>query len=151
MSGVATNPPKTLAELISLAESNNNPHAVRYEQWFHPSRAAIDNCKKSNGGAICTDQTAQEICKFSYGEFQIMGGTLYELTYHDSIFNFMNSSENQYDMFIEFISSRKIDYSLFDILHNPSHMYNFAHHYNGDAATYTAHLFDVFKRAGGVL
>ncbi len=143
--------PQTLAELISLVESNNNPHAVRYEQWMRPTRTVIENCKKFNGGAICTDQTAQELCKFSYGLYQIMGIGIYELNYKHSIFDFVNNTDDQLDVFINFISSRRIDYSLFDVLHNQSHRENFAFHYNGDRLTYSKRLIDVYKSVGGVI
>lgn len=143
--------PTTIADLISLAESANNSQAIRFELYFKPSIAAITNCKKYNTNTI-SFQTANMLCKTSFGMFQIMGENIYgPLKYQKSIFDFVQSVQDQTDLFNRFISWRGINYSLEEILHNAEIRQRFARRYNGDGVTYAKHLIDVYCGAGGVI
>lgn len=143
--------PTSLSELVSLAESANNPQAIRYEQYFKPSIVAITNCKKYNGNTL-SFSTANMLCKTSFGLFQIMGENIYgPLKYQKSVFDFVQSETDQLELFIRFIRWRGINYTLEEILHDPEKRERFSRRYNGDAVTYSKHLIDVYKNAGGVI
>ena len=148
---ITSRAPSTLAELIALAESSGNSQAIRFEPAYTPDTYVVNKCKNANGGNNCTGLTAQTLCKFSYGLYQLMGESIYRLNYTGSVFDFVASVSDQLMLFNEFIDSRYINYSLDDILHNTSKRENFAHHYNGSIITYSNHLLDVYKNAGGLI
>jgi hypothetical protein len=146
-----TSIPTSLSELVSLAESANNKQAIRYEQYFKPSIAAITNCKKHNGNTL-SFSTANMLCKTSFGLFQIMGENIYgPLKYQKSIFDFVQSETDQLELFNRFIKWRGIDNTLEEILHDSEKRKRFSRRYNGDGITYSKYLIDVFTGAGGVI
>lgn len=140
--------PSTLAELVALAESDNNRLAVRYEPAFPLDQQTINKCKSANH---CNEATAIILCRMSFGKYQMMAYNLYLYRYEKCVFEFVDSDNDQLSQFLNFIAARNINYTLDEILHDTPKMNNFAKHYNGNAQQYSAHLLETYKNAGGVL
>lgn len=127
-----TNPP-TLAQVIAYIESRNFKGAMRYEPaWNVPPAIA----RKASVANHCNFQTATQLCKFSYGLYQIMGSNLYEMDMHVSLGDFLADTTIQTQMFDEFLKDRHIDYSLNDVISDPAIGHDFALHYNGNPLLY---------------
>lgn len=144
----ANRAPTTIAELIALAESDNNSQAIRYEPAFNSDAATIEKCRKANN---CNSATAAQLCKMSFGKYQMMAYNLYFYGYSKSVFDFVNSDNDQLQAFTSFLVRRGINFSLNDILTNPAILAKFSRTYNGNAELYSKHLIAVYKNAGGFI
>lgn len=129
----------TLSQLVAQVESGNCPQAVRHEPGFgkYVTSAAIGNCiatfKKK--GAYMNRATAIEICKMSFGLYQIMGENLYSVCdIGMTVFDFVQDEDAQLQAFNRYCFSRRIVYSLEEILTNKTKREHFALRYNGSRA-----------------
>ncbi len=134
--------PVDLAALVAMAESSTNAAAIRFEPTHKVSAADALMIQHFNH---CTIQTAINLGATSIGQYQMMIDTLYELGYERTVQEFWGSIALQTQYFYKLCSSRGINYSLDDILNSPQDLHNFAHHYNGDANTYSTHLLAVYQ------
>lgn len=129
----------TLSQLVARVESNNCPQAVRHEPGFgkYVTATAIGNCIAAFKvqGAYMNKNTAREICKMSFGLYQIMGENLYTVcNIGMTVFDFVMNEDAQLVAFQKYCFSRKILYSLDEILHDKTKRENFALRYNGSRA-----------------
>lgn len=138
----------TTSQLIALVESNNNPTALRFEPlWRYVTPELILQCQRSHT-AYMNDATARALLMFSYGKYQIMGSVLYEIGYKGTLLDFQNSTTLQDAWFQQYLKSRKIDFSLNELINWPANRNQFAWKYNGATEAYAAKLVSVMKANG---
>lgn len=129
----------TLSQLVAQVESGNCPQAVRHEPGFtkYVTDRAVKNCiaAAKEKGAYMNRATAIELCKMSFGSYQIMGENLYTVCdIQMTVFDFVNDEDAQLRAFLRYCFSRKILYSLEEILTDKTKRENFALRYNGSRA-----------------
>lgn len=123
---------KTISQLVAQVESGNVPWAMRFEPAFKPSEQAINNCIKAHKPAYMNRTTAENICKTSFGAYQIMGENIYTVCkYGESIAQFLSSKFDQHTAFTRFIEARGINFSTEEILRDVDKRNLFARRYNG--------------------
>lgn len=139
-----------LAELIRHVESDNIKTAIRYEPNFekYVSEKAVDRCREAHKPAYMNNTTARSILKHSFGFYQIMGENIYSLGYDKTIFDFVNSEDEQERMFDKFCRSRGITYSLHEIMTDKKKREHFAWRYNGSIG-YAETLLDKYRKVTG--
>ena len=137
----------TLSQLIARLESGNCTQAIRYEPGFerYITDKALNRLVQSFGRAFISKATARELLKYSYGKYQIMGQNLYDLGLTITPFDFLANESAQDAWFEEFIKSRKIDYSLDDILKDDGKRERFARLYNGDPVVYGKRMLEIYN------
>lgn len=125
----------TLEQVIAHVESRGNLGALRFEPSWQVQSASARLCAVANK---CSFHTAIQLCKFSFGQYQIMGSNLYDMGMTSSIAYFLNDYQTQDEMFDEFIKDRHINYTLDQVLNDPECGHSFALHYNGNPLLYLA-------------
>lgn len=132
----------TLSELISAVESNDMQYAIRNEPAFrYIDTKFLTICAHINR---CDTNTAHVILSTSFGFYQIMGESVYQLGYTKPILDFWNSAADQENIFNLFIKSRGINYDLDEVIGDVVKRTNFAHHYNGNAIVYAERMESVY-------
>lgn len=124
----------TISKLVSQIESNNVPYAMRFEPGWRHDNNIITMVRQAHAPAYMNTTTAKTIMATSYGLYQIMGENIYRLGYKKPINEFMNSPNDQLDIFNKFLSWRGIDYTVNEIFTNREKMEKFARRYNGSLA-----------------
>lgn len=110
---------KTLAEVIALTETRDNPFELRYENATdaaHPGWIVneIPTIQRVHG-PTCSFQTALMIACTSYGRYQILGANIYSTasygipSYAKTIFHFAFDDDGQLAQFHRFISQKMFD------------------------------------------
>ncbi len=125
----------TLPQVIAHVESRGRLDAVRFEPGWQTMVSSARIAARVN---MCSFPTAIQLCKFSWGKYQIMGSNLYDLGLSLSIGHFLNDSVTQDEMFNEFVTDRDINFTLQQVLTEPDKMHTFALHYNGNPLLYSA-------------
>ena len=133
---------KTLAEIIKLIESSNNPLAVRFEPLFYQrlkennfNDRAIKRIKELHK---CNTNTAYMIASTSWGLYQLMGYNLYfyDLT-EKTVFEYLFDEQEQEKAFEKFTQLKKINFSIEELKTDPEKIRRFARLYNGDVEGYS--------------
>jgi len=145
-----------LASVIAQIESGNNPHAMRFEplvfQSPFPARPAAERSLITKIEAIhgCSLATAEMIYSTSWGAYQIMGMTLYDLGYAKPIMDFMTSPDDQLAMFNTFCTRRGIAFTVDQLRDDSAAREKFASRYNGpgNIADYSARIAAEIARQG---
>lgn len=123
------NKPTTLAGLVALVESNNNPYAVRLEQSY------LDRVKNADAMVQrlnITHTTARFLLSCSWGKYQIMGENLWNMGIRISPIKYCNDTNVQDISFHTYCVINKCDYSLNRILSDSESRTDFAIKYNGN-------------------
>ncbi len=142
-------------ELIYTIESENNPHAIRFEpdtyrrytQIYTSDKRLIAPAAAAKLANKCSIMTALNIASTSYGRYQIMGFNLYgpELKFNGDVVQFMQDVNAQDDVFDKFLSSRKINFTIEQLAASEEARVKFAHLYNG-SELYAVKMLDVLKK-----
>lgn len=134
----------TLSDLIALVESNNNPFAMRYEPAFLPQPQAVNSLASKTH---CSLSTAQIILKTSWGKFQIMGQSLYDLGFVDWPGVMLANGGLQTQLFGEYCTRRGINFTLDEIINSSNKRALFAKYYNGpgNIPVYSQRIIDTYQ------
>lgn len=124
---------KTLSELVAQVESGNQPFACRYEPGFakYVTRESMVKIRSAYKPAWMSEATARALLMFSWGRYQIMGENLYALGLDINLVHFQNDLSLQDHFFWSYCRSRKIVYSLEEVLNDEKKRLDFALKYNG--------------------
>lgn len=145
-----------LSDIIGAIESNNNRKAFRFEPEtfarISNDPAAIQKVARIKQWNRCSDGTAEMIYSTSWGAYQIMGLTLYDLGYAGAVLDFIDFQAAQVDMFNRFVARNGINFSVDQLTGDtPSALHlrqQFAIRYNGPGAVdlYAARIADEIAR-----
>lgn len=125
----------TTSQLIARIESNNIPHALRFEPNFKPSQRAVDLCIAAHKPAYMNRATAEMICRTSWGLYQIMGENIYAMCgVSIPISRFMIDIETQERAFYAFLRNRQINFLPEELRTDENKRILFARRYNGSSA-----------------
>lgn len=120
--------PSTLAQLIALAESDNNQYATRFEPSFRPNMLNVNRLLTL---AKINKTTATILCSMSFGFYQIMGDELMSMGLQCSPIEYCATSALQDDFFNRYCSINRCAYTLDEIVNDETKRLDFAHKYNG--------------------
>lgn len=128
-----------LSEIIGQIESGGNRKAMRFEPAIYARFVAVagigndaaDLRYKISTINACSVGTGQMIYSTSWGMFQFMGFTLYDLGYDKPILDFVESPSDQIAIFGQFVSKHGIAYSVNELRDTIDRRIAFATHYNG--------------------
>ena len=134
----------TLFQLVAQVESNNQSNAVRFEPGWVPSATGVAACIKAYSPAYMNQTTAKTLCAMSWGKVQIMGSNLYDLGLSVALFDYVKSDALQEQFFNKFCVSRKIAYTLAEVLDDGVKLRDFARKYNGAATVYGDKLIQAY-------
>jgi hypothetical protein len=160
----------TLAAVVALVESRNNPNAMRFEpDLYHRIQTRlrllpIDSLILDMRRRValihgCSFDTACMILATSWGKFQLLGENIYDsqilpgrYPYNCTVVQFLNSPPLQEVMFNSFLVRRGIDFTIFGIMDDESLRNAFIEVYNGpgDVAGYWAAMQRVIATLGPV-
>lgn len=134
----------TLAQLIALVESNNNPLAVRFEPAHKPEPYFVMHMMEL---VQCSYATATTLCAMSWGKYQIMGDNLVSLGLTVSPLAYVHDEAMQDAFFEKFAGADHLTLTLQDVLTSPQKRMMFARLYNGPSniAGYANRIADVAK------
>lgn len=139
-----------IAHVLSLLESSIRKNAIRFEPVEFQRLCNPDIINKIASIHHCTQATAKIVYCMSFGYYQIMGFNLYGniLDYQKSIFEFVDSPIDQFDMLSRFL--KMIGFPEGPDFDNPENMLEFATRYNGsgDAPNYAKalrHSYDLIE------
>lgn len=123
----------TLSDFIAQVETNDQMHAIRFEPGFakYVTEASIRACISYASPSVMSRATAMVLLQTSWGRHQIMGENLYALGFKGRLFDYLRDIIWQEFFFSEYCKSRKIDYSLEEVLRNLNCRERFAIKYNG--------------------
>lgn len=144
MSNTYPNKPTTLAELIARVESDNNQFAVRFEPAYHPNP---DHVSTLANLAKIGYHSAEILCAFSFGYYQIMGDNLIGMGLQCSPIEYCCLPGLQLVMFTKYCSDNNCDYSLDDIINDQSKREDFAKKYNGpgNIMAYSSRILTIYN------
>lgn len=139
----------SISLLVKLAESENNSVGIRYEPGFekYVTQASINKCVAAAKPVTMSRATAKMVCMTSWGAHQIMGENLFALGLDMHIVNYVRAFDEQERMFANYCFSRKILYTIDEILTNKTKRENFARRYNG-SVLYADRLMMIARREG---
>jgi len=122
-----------LSDVVAQVESGGSIYAMRYEPTYSPPKSSVEACIAAAGTYI-DYLTALEICKMSWGKFQIMGGNLYSapLSLSVNIIRYAGDEALQLSTFNKFIASIGFEDVEFSTL-TPNQLNRFALAYNGSS------------------
>lgn len=137
----------TLAQLIALVESNNNPLAVRFEPAHKPEPYFVTHMMEL---ARCSFTTATTLCAMSWGKYQIMGDNLVSLGLAVSPLAYVHDDAMQDAFFNKFAGADHLTLTLQDVLDDIQKRQIFARLYNGpgNVAGYAQRMIEVAKENG---
>lgn len=132
----------TVSQVIGRLESNDDYKALRFEpdyEWLNLE--IVNRCRRAHEPSIINHTTANALCRFSYGRFQIMGGLLYEYGFSVPLRDFLSSPSIQQIWFEEVLNKKEINFSLDELMNDDNKLLKFAHRYNGDkSGVYAARI-----------
>lgn len=124
----------TLSQLTAIVESNEINCAVRIEPAYRPDlTVALPLIRKHHPGRL-SHATYEMILRCSWGRFQIMGDNLYKLGLKVSVIEYCNDADMQEIFYYRYCESRKIAYTLEEVLSDRKKLENYAWRYNGSRA-----------------
>jgi N-acetylmuramidase len=136
----------TISRLVAQVESENQFSAVRFEPaWRYVTRESIKRFHEAHRPVRMTDSTVRTLLSCSWGKYQMMGSNLYDMGFSSPLVTFAASEYLQDVWFEIFLEQRKIKYTLEEIISDRAKRENFAKKYNGDAATYSIRLMNVYN------
>lgn len=119
------------ASVIAQIESGDNPQAMRFEPLVYANAAGAALGAKIAKIHGCSGRTAEMIYATSWGAYQIMGITLYDLGYAKTVFDFVAAPNDQRAMFDAFCASRGIAFTIDQLRDSEALRLRFATKYNG--------------------
>lgn len=137
-----------LAQLIRLIESNDNPHALRFEPAHHPAPHLVTQMQSI---AACSFATAQVLCAISWGAYQIMGDELIALGLNVDPMAYCLNQAMQDIFFEKYMLADHLTLTLDDVINNASKRALFVRLWNGpgNVDAYSARLLAVYQAHGG--
>lgn len=123
-----------LSEIIGQIESGGNRKAMRFEPVVYDRTMKVAYpplAGKIKAINICSNATSLMIYSTSWGMFQFMGMTLYDLGYDKPIMDFVESPDDQVAAFDQFVTKHGIAYSVNELRDTIDRRIAFATHYNG--------------------
>ncbi|MEM1724369.1 MAG: hypothetical protein QXS69_02675 [Candidatus Aenigmatarchaeota archaeon] len=114
-----------IMKIIAYVESNNNPHAIRFERKILASlegskyrRKPAKIITKIQDINKCSIDTARVIYSSSFGKYQIMGFNIYGfLDYQFDIATFLCTEEHQDECVFKFLQGIQVKYdNVFNML-----------------------------------
>lgn len=129
-----------LAKIIAKVEgSEAGARAIRFEDAFYGRLGVSPNAAESAVLATiahlhkCSQHTARMIAASSWGTYQLMGLSLYELGWASDVFDFIGDAVKQADMFGQFLAKHGIDFTWADLVSDTAKRQEFIDRYNGPA------------------
>ena len=132
----------TLDAVIAQVESSNNPRCLRFEDhlygvWSSPLKTGVQNTVLANIRRlnVCSLPTAEMIACTSWGRYQLLGQNLYDpCRCQLDIVSYLYGEDEQRNCFDLFLKSRRIDFTLDQIVADEPTRTHFITVYNGPAA-----------------
>ena len=129
-----------LAQIIAAVESDNNPHAMRFE--VATFQRAMDRpeivLRVAEQNHRCSHDTARIIYATSWGLYQIMGFNLYDPAGYEftgDIVSYLLDEEEQLLSLQAFLERKDIDFTVQEIIDDPVRRSKFITAYNGPGDT----------------